>query len=491
MIEDLGSRNGTFVNGRRIEGAKVVGAGDVITLSASTVTLSEGDDEGWLGAASVIRPATELVQHSTHLAPPEGSDAAASLQRQAERLAILNEVHRTLASSIDLDELLDTILDLLFEQLRPERGMILLKGSDERLEPAASRPRGISEDEIVFSRSLIREVVDKGMAALVHDVGSDARFAEARSLVDAGVRSLVAAPLADPRGTLGMIALSSSADIRVFTEDDLELLSSLASVAALRIRNLALAEEAAERRRLEHEVALARQIQRTLIPDQLPTVAGYHIYGGNEPSQGVSGDYYEVLERSDGAECVLLIADVCGKGIAASLLTAYIEALATPPIEDGMAPDQIFERVSRRLYERTPHERFATAFLAILDPARGVIRYANAGHNPALLLRSNDTAEWFRSTGVPLGLLPDSSYGIHEIELAVGDLLVLYTDGITEAANPEEDEYGTQGLECSVRSHRDLPLDELAQAIERDLERFAEGTPFADDRTLVMLRRTA
>jgi serine phosphatase RsbU (regulator of sigma subunit) len=497
MIEDMGSRNGTFVNGARVNAPTVVSPGDVITMSASTITVSvHGEAQpaaarrDMLGEGSVFRPATELIEASTHLPPPATGPEADPIRRTAERLSILNDIHQTLATSIELDELLDTILDRTFDHLGPQQGVIYLKDPDDQLYRAASRPVTAQDSEFVDSQSLTREVLEKGMAALVHDLRVDDRFAEAKSLLDSGVRSLVAAPLMHSTGVVGMIVLSSSGSARVFTEEDMQLLSSLASVAALRIRNMSLTEEAAERRRLEEEVALARQIQATLIPDQLPEVPGYEIYGGNSPSQGVSGDYFEVIERASGHECVLLIADVSGKGIPASLLTAYIEALSTPPIEDGLAPDEVFERVSRRLYLRTPHERFATAFLALLNPQTAEITFANAGHNPALVLRADGSSEWLGSTGIPLGLLPSCEYESSELTLGVGDTLVLYTDGITEATNPEEEEYGSERLQRACREHAGQPLETLAAGLESDLDRFADGVPFADDRTLVVLRRS-
>ena len=496
VIEDLGSRNGTFVNGARVDSPTILRPGDIITMSASVIRVAEPGAKplpgppGRPSEASFLRPASELLSVSTALPSPLDDPTGASLRRQAERLRILNEVHQALSGSIELDELLDLILDRVFDHLRPEKAAIYLAAAGGEIFLAVQRPVGLADDEFRLSTSLCREVVDKGMAALVHDLEADVRFAEAASLLDSGVRSLAAAPLTHPAGTLGMIVVSSSARRRVFSEEDLELLTSLASVAALRIRNVALAEEAAERRRLQEEVALARQIQMSLIPDRLPELRGWELYGGNQPSRGVSGDYFEVIERLDGRECVLLIADVSGKGIAASLLTAYIEALSTAPIEDGLSPEEVFTRVSRRLYRRTPHERFATALLAALDPLTAAIRFANAGHNPALLLRADGATEQLASTGVPLGLLPNADYASHEVEMRPGDLLVLYTDGIVEATDPDDQEFDVSRLEALCRRHADEPLAAIAQALERELAEFVRGVPYADDRTLVMLRRS-
>ena len=497
LIEDLGSRNGTFVNGARVDVATAVHPGDIITMSASVIRVSgEGAVRPPAGAfdhpaeaASLLRPASELLSMSTALPSAVEDPTGAAVRRQAERLRILNEVHQALAESISLDELLDLILDRVFDHLRPEKGAIYLAAPNGEIFRAAERPVGMTDDPSTLSTSLCREVLDKGMAALVHDLEADARFAEAQSLLDSGVRSLAAAPLTHAAGTLGMIVLSSSARRRVFSEEDLELLTSLASVAALRIRNVALTEEAAERRRLQDEVTLARQIQMSLIPDQLPDVPGWELHGGNVPSRGVSGDYFEVIERLDGRECVLFIADVSGKGIAASLLTAYIVALSSAPIEDGLPPEEVFARVSRRLYRRTPTERFATALLVALDPAAATIRFANAGHNPALLLRADGTTEHLAATGIPLGLLPAAEYTSEELAMAPGDLLVLYTDGIVEAIDPDEQEFDLPRLEELCRRHSAEPLPAIAEALERDLEAFVRGVPFADDRTLVMLRR--
>lgn len=493
-VEDLGSRNGSFLNGARISGRLVLGVGDVLSLGSSTLTLETsaprpagGMDEE-TGGHTVFMPASELLRHSGVTVPVTSGDDAGDLRRLAERLRVLNQVHQALAAPINEEELLDLILERAFDQLHPEQGAVYLREGPGEFRRAAYRSVAGAEQGLRFSNSLAREVVDKGMAALVLDAQEDQRFAAAVSLLNVGVRSLVAAPLLDREGSLGMIVLSSRLTVRQFSEEDLELLVSLAAVAALRLRNVALAREASERRRLEQEVALARRIQLALLPRTIPAPQGYEILGRNAPSRGVSGDYYAVRERHGGREWVLLVADVSGKGVGASLLTASLEALSAAPIEDGLPPEEVCRRVSGWLYDRTPPEKYATVFLAVLEVASGRLRYASAGHNPALLVRA-EGSEWLGSTGPPLGILPEASYEVGEVILGPGDLVAAYTDGLTEAADPDEEQFGENRLAEVLVRHRHEPLPRVAESLEAAIDAFVRGEPYADDRTLLMLRR--
>jgi phosphoserine phosphatase RsbU/P len=492
FVEDLGSRNGTLLNGSPVAEPTEVKAGDVVKLSGSSIKIHLApvvdSPLAKLGMHTVILNASDLVRNAA-AADSTRIEGEEPLRRYADRLKLLNEVHQALGRSTSLGELLDLILDRVFDHLRPEQGAIFLKRPDGELERVAERSLGGPEAEYLYSRSLVREVTEKQLAALVLDARTDQRFADAESVRVFGIQSLLAAPLFDPEGSLGMIVLTSRLHTRQFSEEGLELLVSLASVAALRIRNVALAEEAAERRRLEEELALARRIQVAALPRSLPEVPGYELHAGNLPSRRVSGDYYEVLTRCDGQECVLMIADISGKGLAAALLAATLEALSASPIHAGLPPEEICGELARLLYARTPPEKYATAFFAVLEPASGILRYVNAGHNPGLLLRRSGAVEQLGATGVPLGLLPTAKYGAAETTLAGGDLLLLYTDGITEAANPEAEEFGLPRLIEACLRHRGESLDEMAQQIEMDLERFVLGVPFVDDRTFVMVRR--
>ncbi len=504
LVEDMGSHNGTLLNGSPVAEPMPVQPGDILTISSTAVTLRSsrseevavqpshpsGPSASDLGVTKIKKDVSMLLSMVEPAKAEEtGGTEGVELRRYAERLKLVIDVNAALGASISRDELLELILDRLFDHLRPEQAVILLPEEDEYLPAARRSVATVTERDFFYSRSLVREVVEERVAVLVADAAEDERFAAAESILASGITTLLAAPLLAAEDVLGIIVLSSRIHVRPFTEEDLELLGSLAAVAAMRIRNIELLEVAAERRRLEEELALARRIQEALLPERLPEIEGYRLLARNEASRGVSGDYYTVLERGEGSECVLVVADVAGKGMAASLLTASLEALTAGPIEDGMPSEEICDRVSRLLFSRTPPEKYATAFVAVLDVVSGTLRYTNAGHNPPFLVRAGGELETLASNGHPIGLVDGSEYEAAEVRLDPGDLLAIYTDGITEAADPDEEEFGPQRLAAVCHERRGDALEAVADAVEQALADFVRGVPFADDRTLVMLQR--
>jgi serine phosphatase RsbU (regulator of sigma subunit) len=493
LVEDLGSRNGTLVNGVKIASPAAVESGDVIGISASVIVVGRGDERRSSEpidsrTRTIFKPADTILGESRETMSRSGLADRSELQRAAEQLSVLVDVHQALADSLAPDEVFDRVLDRVFVHLQPQSGAIFLV-EDDGLVRVAGRSMAGTVDDFPESQSLAGEVIDQRMAAVVEDTATDDRFNRAESLLDAGVRSLVAAPLLTRNRALGMIVLSSTALDRTFKVPDMELLTVIASAMGLRLHNLALAEEAAERERFERDVALARRIQVNFLPPDTPQASGFEIYGGNIPSRGVSGDYYQVVERPEHGDLAVIIADVSGKGIAASLLTGYVDALCLAYLGEGHPPDEVFNRVSPQMNAKTPAEAFATAFLGLIEPTTGRLVFASAGHDPVALVRSSGEIDWLMPTGMPLGLMPDARYTATEASLDGGDTMVLYTDGITEAANPDEEEFGRERLGRCCVEHRDRPVDELAQSIHDAVERFARGVPYHDDRTLVILRR--
>lgn len=493
MIEDFGSRNGTRVNGIPVLEPTRVRPGDVVSLSASVITLGGAQNINHNAPmlsteGTILRNASDLIAESEREFSRPMDVAQAELQHASDQLRVLYDIHHALDASTTADELIDGVLERLFVHMTPRHGAVFLKDGDN-LVRAASRSRDSSTDAFPESQSLAREVIGNGLVAVVHDTTTDQRFAGSESLLDAGVRTLVAAPLLTPVGPIGMIVLSSTLASRQFTEADMELLAVVSSATGLRLRNLALAEEAAERRKFEQEVALARRIQVALLPAAMPKVRGFEIHGGNTPSRGVSGDYYQIVENADRGEVAVVIADVSGKGIAASLLTGYVDALVNAFLGENMEPADIFNRVSPQMNAKTPVESFATAFLGILSSETGALRFASAGHDPSILVRADGDVELLMPTGMPLGLMPEATYTATESRLEIGDTLVLYTDGITEAANPAEEMFERERLVDVCRENRAKPPEELAASIHGAVETFVEGRAYDDDRTLIILRR--
>lgn len=498
-IEDLGSSNGTYVNGDRIAQRTRIAVGDLIRLSGSQIEVAEEVEEKKAaplpkitldeakGGMTLLRPIDELMAEMD--AESEAAAPADGLRHYADRLKLLNELHKTLSRPIDLEELLGTVLDGAFEHLGPEQAVIFMREEDGSVQAAASRSRGGDSEAPVLSTTLVEEVMEKGQAAIAIDTQSDERFAAAKSILAAGARSLVAAPLQDSEKSLGMIVLYSNLQTRTFDEEDLELLASIASVSAMRIRNLALVEQAAEQERLESELTMARRIQESLLPTSFPEIEGLSSFGQNAASRWVSGDYFNILERGDD-ELIVALADVCGKGMPAALLTATLEAIWAALIQSGMAPEEICAHANSFLYQRTPPDRFATAFFASIDRQSGTMRYVNAGHNPPLMLRAGGALEELPATGFPFGMVPEAEYEHAEIDLAAGDMLIAFTDGIVEAMNPEGEQYQLDRLADACLRLRDKPLAEMASEMDRELVSFVDGVPFVDDRTLVLVRKS-
>lgn len=500
-IEDLASRNGSWLNGRRIDQPTTFGTGDRVRLSNTYLLFgpepaaAERTPTDFITADHEVsyRPVDELIRSSQSL-DPGAFDRADALDMQAERLHLLVGFHSWLSEPVDLEGLLEKILDCSFETLAADQGVIYLKQPNGLYQRAAERSASGLSSEHLDSETLLTKVADEGLTALVNDLDAHPDWQDADSMLERGVLSLLAAPLKDSQGSLGMIALSSNQHGVCFTHQELELLVSLAAIGSLRLRNMLLTEEtareAAELERLEHELHLARSIQVGLLPATTPHLQGFEIHGRSIPCRRVSGDFYQIVPRRDGEEVVVLLSDVVGKGLGASLVTASLEALAVGPIEFGHPPAEICRHLNRRLWARTAPGRFAAAFLASLRADTDRVSYANAGLNPPVLVRAGGRVHKLQTTGAPLGLLEQADYGEKWVRLGPGDLLVLYTDGFTEAENPAAEEYGLQRLIEVCRAHRDRPLATIAKVLERDLEEYADGVPFEDDRALVLVRRS-
>ena len=495
VLTDLGSRNGTQLNGARIEQPVRLAPGDRIVLGETTIEVSDASLSGTRVVIDVASDRGERTMISTtgpvtSLRRPVARevDDAAELKRLATSLQILNEVSLALLTDIPPAELSSLILEKLFSYLEPDRGLLMLRDGPGDLRPEAVRfAEGIDPSDIRLSRTLVEQVTEAKHGVLMIDTATDSKLGTADSIRLSGITSCIAAPLCVEEEVIGLVYLEARLGKKSFTEEDLRLLTSLANTAAIKIQNLKLQEAAAAKQRIEREMALAWDVQRRLFPEKAPEVARTELFGRTLPSRTVSGDYYDFFERSDGTVDVV-VADVCGKGMAASILAASVQSAFQAWAGERFSPDRLAARLNDLVHRRTSPEKFITAILALYDPRTGSLAFANAGHNPAILLRADGTHELLGAQGPPLGLFPGMSYASDARTLAPGDLLVLYTDGVTEAANPEEEEFGLDRLVAIVREAASRPVADVEAAIGEGLAAFAAGVPFHDDRTIVVLR---
>ena len=488
QLEDLGARNGTFLNGTRLEGPRPLSGGDMIRLGGTTIHVempgqaSRGrGSDGGTGAlgTSIFRSVSTLNLDNLEGAAPG---------RIAARLKALNEFHRAMAEPIALDALLERLLNQLFGALQAEEGLVLLRQPDGTFATAASRRMPGARGELVVSRRLIVEVVEKDAAALVTDLDVDERFTGAESIIGSGIRSILAAPISDGLGCVGMVAVYSRASVRRFGEEDLELLVSLASAAALRIRNVALAEEAAARRVQDRELALAHEIQMGMLPRAFTGRDEVQLAARLIPARAVGGDLFDYFVTGD--SLWFIIADAAGKGVSAALFMAVTRTLFRAIVHDDARVGAVVGRMNAELARDNERQFFVTALAGCLDLRTGELTFTNAGHLLPLRVHTSGAIETVEtsSVGIALGILEEVEYDETTLILSPGDLLVVITDGVTEAIDPRSELFTDSRLLDTLRRLHGRAADEVAAGVVDAVTSFAAGAPQEDDITVLALR---
>jgi phosphoserine phosphatase RsbU/P len=365
--------------------------------------------------------------------------------------------------------------------------VILLRQADGTLHTAASRRLPGATGELLVSQRLTHEVVDKATAALVNDIEFDDRFASAQSMVSSGVRGILAAPFTDAEGCVGMVAVYSRTSVRRFGEDDLELLVSLASAAALRIRNVALAEAAAARRVQDHELALAHDIQMGMLPRAMPDRPEIDVAARLIPARAVGGDLYDFFVRGD--MLWFIVADAAGKGVSAALFMAVTRTLFRAVAHDDASVAAVTGRINAELARDNERQVFVTALVGRLALATGALVCCNAGH-PAILRVSPAGAIQPLAAdcdGIALGVLEDAGYREAHAMLQPGDVLLLFTDGVTEAVNGPGELFSDGRLADVFRTCGGQPVGAVVDRVVDAVTGFAAGTPQEDDITVLAL----
>jgi sigma-B regulation protein RsbU (phosphoserine phosphatase) len=398
------------------------------------------------------------------------------LDRKIHELNTLFEISRNLVATFDAEEVIRLFSYALMGQLLISKHLLVLR----RPAGYVVRGRGIKyDDPCPWTSDLFWEA----LSSIPGPIRVDATTSD---LATHGVSALV--PIRKENVTHGFLGLGGKPGGHSFTDDELAFAGALANQAIISLENAWLFDETVEKRRLEEEMALASLIQRKLFPKSLPAIPGYELDARSTPTRHVGGDYYDMIDLGDG-RTLIAIADVSGKGAPASLLMSSVQAslraLAHPDIDLAAAA----LRINELIYENTDFNKYATFFYGVLDSREHRFSYTNAGHNPPFLLRANGEMETLTVGGLPIGLMPGMGYEQAEVDVGPGDLLVLYTDGVSEAMDADDQEFGEARVEELIREGGSAA--EVLERVASAVAVFSEGLPQADDITMVVLRRVA
>jgi serine phosphatase RsbU (regulator of sigma subunit) len=505
FVEDLHSRNGTFVNDDRVEGRRRLVENDQIKICDLVFVFHLGSPEQVAASQEPPHPRDAIIivddekqaSGSTIMSKFDVGSATIGSRLAANpeaKLKALLDIGRNLGGTVRLGDVLPRLLDNLFAIfLQADRGFIVLKDpATGKLIPKAVKHRREGPDEqIRISRTIVSGVMNAREAVLSADAATDARFDMSESVVDFHIHSMMCVPLVGSTGdVLGVIQIDTADQRRRFGRDDLEVLASVACQAAVAVENAQLHEVAVQEELFQRELGLAHKVQQGLLPATPPKLPRYEFFDYYEPANHLGGDYFDYIPLP-GNRLAAALADVSGKGISAALLMARLSAEVRYSLAILPTPRDALARMNAFFCESRWEDRFVTLAIAVLDPARNEITVVNAGHMPPLLRRSTGSIEAIGAdiSGLPLGIEAKAEYGQVTVAMEPGDTLILYTDGITDAMNAPSQLYGGKRLQAQIAKPF-AHVAALGQSILTDIRRFVGGQPQNDDMCITCMQRT-
>ncbi|MBM3287261.1 MAG: FHA domain-containing protein [Candidatus Eisenbacteria bacterium] len=501
-VEDLQSRNGTFVNEGQIATATELRSGDRIRLgSVELALIHKGAPaaRGGARAAAAVGTATrdtfsfvesDQMLRSTRMSWDRmQSEIGAGSMLERGLFRVVTEAGALLVQPHPLEEVFGVVLDLASRVIPARRILLLTREKDDSdAVVRAAHPAESAGGKIMLSRTMIDAVLQGRESILVSDAQVDPRFSGHESIIAQQIRSALVAPLFDNERVLGLIYADTDNPALHYDQDQLRAFTMLGNLIAVKITTAHLLEDQREKERMEQEMATAARIQQSLLPTTLPEIAGYEILARQIPCRHVAGDLFDAARMPDGAFGIV-VGDVSGKGMGAALLMSHVMASLRLLCDENVPPGTLMERVHRQVLQSSDATHFVTLFFGRLDAAAHRIEHVNAGHNPPLLMSRDGSLETLEATGLPAGLLADSSFEVQTKEIPSGGLLCIYSDGITEAEGADLEFFGEERLIDGLKSRIDRPLQEILDGVMDDVRAYTKGAPPQDDITLFLLRR--
>ncbi len=509
LLNSIDGKSSVFVNGeevdhRFLENGDVIQAGNVQFLFCQEddreppdapdpipdVTNFDPESSSFPGLGSVDKQRIEgrADIHDTNLALKH----LASAEDSERRLSILFEVAAAISEVMSTDVLLPKLLDLVFQVFPANMGSIWLMDQGKCRVKAARDRRGKILGKVHISTTILREAIKTKSAILTRDAMEDDRFLSGQSIVDLDIHSAMCVPLIVKDEVLGVIQIENSDPDSVFSQNDLDLLSAIAVQAAVSIKNAQLFANVREKERFELEIGIASRIQQSLLPHDPPAIEGLRFAGRLKAAREGGGDYYDFLPDGRGGLYVA-VGDVTGKGLPAGLVMVMARSLLLPLVEDGLPTRDIVVRANRHMFANTDKKTFMSLLLLHWDPVAKVLVYTGAGHEHLILLpTTEEKPRVFRAGGMALGLSDkhESAFVEKQIPFEVGDVLVLYTDGVTEAEDKDRNQFTLERMVRTVHRYRNLDPEALLQATIDRLAEHVGAAEQSDDITLVVAKRS-
>lgn len=476
-LRDCGSANGTMLNGTRVVAPMPLRPGDRIMLGDTEVIFGPGEDS----KSQII--AFDSQSQARNLAIPlrEAIDSRA-------RTGVLASLALQFIEDRSTNELFEFILDRVMELLQPSRAALALLGGDrESFDDIRFRRSDDTQSlDLYISRTLLGEVIEERNVVAFVDTSQDEKLARAESIIAQDIRSAVCAPVMIGEDVVGVLYLDFLANRGTVTHEEVLLVAQIARFAAVKLETTRLRDEAIEKAKLDEELRTAYVIQTRILPKELPAIPGYTFAAKNKPCNTVSGDYYDVIVRPDG-KIYFIIADVSGKGITAALVMVSVATAFNIFARVDPSPADLIREMNATLTPKTA-PKFITMVVGVLDPATGTVEFANAGHVPPLVV-SPRGGEQLSTTDIVVGLFPQAAYRNQRVTLEAGDSLVLFTDGVTEAENEEEEQLGLQPVATLVSTLHGTPAPRILETIESTVQAFSGTAAASDDVTMLALTR--
>lgn len=487
VVRDLGSANGTMVNGWRVTEPVRLQNGDVIGVGAVLAEFREREVPAEQAPAPAVqyRDAQPAVLISL---PGDRPPARTTGMDETVQLRFLADFARIGTLVFDEPALVSFIAaELLALVPRADRSVVLTNEEGE-LVPRASCTRSGQAPEIVASRQLLRDVMEKRAAVLAIDTLADERYAQSESIMAIGIRAAICAPMMFHDEIHGVVQVDSASPGVPFQEADVALVLSLASQLGMALGYARLHGKLVERELFERDLALARRIQQQFLPEGQMTLAGYSVAVEYVPALGVSGDFYDRIDLGDG-RVGLVVGDVSGKGVSAALYASKLTTDLRYQAVGQTRASEILARTNRVLCQRHHEGMFATVAIAVIDPATGSVELANAGHPPPYLRRRDGRVSPIGPPGsAPLGLDPEATFSPSHCDLVPGESLLLYTDGVIEALNARQELFEESRTMKAIASS-DGTVDGILAALRAAVERFVGRAPQSDDLTMLCVRK--